>query len=139
MDPYKAPESDLIKDNFVQMPSKIKAVYSLIGFSFVVFLIEEFFYALVDLDSIWDLSNYIFIPIWGGLLYWVTSSIKNRKENPKKTFLALSVIIAVLSFLPSSDKSYYMYTSLIEAGCFLGAFFLLNHKDSEDWFESKSK
>lgn len=133
MNPYKSPESNLVSVKG-DCPNSILAVYYLITLSFVIFLIEELLYAAYSETGIYDLYNYIFIPIWTIILLWISSSIWKRKENPKYTFLVLAFIVSGMTIYDPLGP-YSMYTGLGEATCFLIIFFILNRKESKEWFE----
>ncbi|WP_020412338.1 hypothetical protein [Microbulbifer variabilis] len=130
MDPYKIPESDLSTDTKV-MPKTIYFAFGFIVLSFIIFLIEELTYA--SEEGPYDIYNYLFIPVWAGILYWVSSSIRTRSDNPKNTFLILALLVAGMSIYTPLEE-YSIYTDIGEAVCFLFVFLLLNAKESKEWF-----
>lgn len=133
MNPYKTPESNLehVKG---ELPNSILVVYYLIAVSFIIFLIEEFLDAAYSETGVYDLYNYIFIPIWIIFLFWFWHSIHKRKENPKYTFLLLAFVVSGMNIYDPLGP-YSMYAGLGEAACFFIIFFLLNRKTSKEWFE----
>ncbi|WP_413662653.1 hypothetical protein ACG1BZ_15745 [Microbulbifer sp. CNSA002] len=133
MNPYKAPESDIELEKLAT-PTSIKMVYLLIALSFLIFLIEEFIYVLSSETGIFDPFNYIFIPIWGAILLWVSGMIRKRTENPKSTFLILAIVVAGMSILTPLG-AYSLYTGIGEASCFLAVYYLLNKRAPERWFK----
>lgn len=133
MDPYKTPESNL-ECEAKEPPSKIFFVYASIALSFVIFLIEEMLYAMENAEGLLDITNFIFILIWAAIMLWIINSIRNRKENPKNTFLILAVIVFGMSVYDPLGQ-YSIYTGIAEALCFIVVFFLLNQKDLKEWFE----
>lgn len=133
MDPYRSPSSDLELSK-KKTPNSILAVYYLACISFIIFIVEELFYILESEDEINEPFNYIFIPIWAAILYWVTNLVRIRKENPKNTFLLLAIVVSSMSiFYPLG--AYSIYTGLGEGGCFLCIYYMLNGKTSKEWFE----
>lgn len=132
MDPYKVPESNLSVAS-KNMPKSISLCFGFIVLSFSIFLVEELFYAAGSEGGLFDFYNYLFVPIWGGVLYWVSASIWGRKQNPKGTFLLLAILVAGMSIY-SPLGEYSIYTGLGEAACFLVVYFALNSKESKEWF-----
>ena len=132
VNPYKAPESS-IGQEVQDTPRSIQLVYWLMVVSFFIFLIQELLYTAYSEVDIFGVYNYIFIPIWAVVMYFIFNSIRNRKQYPRMTFLILEIIVVVMSiFDPLSP--YDMYISFAEAFCFLIIFFLLNKKTSLEWF-----
>ena len=132
MDPYKAPESNSCLER-EDAPKSIKLVFSFIALSFLIFLLEEFVYAADSENGIFDIYNYYFVPIWGGILYWVSNKIREREENPKITFLILAILVSSVSIL-FPLREYSIYTGVGEGVCFLVVYFLLGTKSSKEWF-----
>lgn len=131
MDPYKTPESDLVASE--EMPKEIRYAYYCIGISFLIFFLEELIYAAYTDTGMLDLYNYIFIPIWAGILYWITQSIRSRGKNPKSTFLILALVVSGMAFYdPISHYSIYM--TFIESACFLLVYYFLDRPPSKAWF-----
>ena len=133
MNPYKPPESNL-ETVKVECPSSISTVYYLIVLSFFIFLIEELIYAIYSESGLHDLYNYIFIPFWAIILFWLTNPIRKRKNNPKYTFLLLAIVIFGMNIYAPLGP-YSMYTSSGEAVCFFIIFYLLNKNSSKEWFK----
>ncbi|GAA5441871.1 hypothetical protein Misp06_00032 [Microbulbifer sp. NBRC 101763] len=106
MDPYKIPESDLSTDTKV-MPKTIYFAFGFIVLSFMIFLIEELTYA--SEEGPYDIYNYLFIPVWAGILYWVSSSIRTRSDNPKNTFLILALLVAGMSIYTPLEGIFYIH------------------------------
>ena len=133
MNPYKTPESNLERVKG-ECPSSISTVYYLITLSFFIFLIEELIYATYSEIGIYDLYNYIFIPVWAIILFWLTNSIRKRKDNPKHTFLLLAFVIFGMNIYDPLGP-YSRYAATGEAACFFIIFYLLNKKASKEWFK----
>ncbi len=133
MNPYEAPESDL-ENKLVETPKNIFVVYFLIAVSFFVFLVEEIVSAVSEAEHISDFENYIFIPIWAGILFWITSWVRSRKNNPKYTFMILAVVVAGMSVFDPIGP-YSIYTGLVEATCFFWVYYMLSRKEFNNWFE----
>lgn len=133
MNPYKPPESNLepVKG---ECPSSISTVYYLIALSFFMFLMEELIYAIYSETGIYDLYNYIFIPVWAIILLWLINLIRKRKDNPKYTFLLLALVIFGMNIYDPLGP-YSMYAALGEAACFFIIFYLLNKNSSKEWFK----
>ena len=131
MDPYKTPESDLVASQ--EMPKEIRYAYYCIGISFLIFLMEELIYAAYTDTGMLDLYNYIFIPIWAGVLYWITQSIRSRGKNPKSTFLILALVVSGMVFYDPISH-YSIYVAFIESACFLLVYYFLDKPTSKAWF-----
>lgn len=132
MDPYKTPQSNAAPEPQAA-PGTIIVSYFVIGLSFIIFLVEEITYSVYVAENPFDAFNYLFIPLWAGVLYWVATSIKKREKNPRNTFLILAVVVAALSIL-SPVGEYSIYTGLAESVCFLVVYMLLSTKQSKSWF-----
>ncbi|MPV86519.1 hypothetical protein [Ostreibacterium oceani] len=134
MNPYKPPQSNTKPTN-LGTPSIIAKVYCLVGLSFIFFALDSLTCSTV-LDAGWrNPMNYLFIIIWGGILFWVMLSISKRRGNPKYTFLLLAfVVFAGAIVFPMG--CYSIYFGVGEAGCFLLAYYSLNKPSASAWFES---
>lgn len=132
MNPYEAPVAELEK-KLDKPPKYLSLVYFLIILSFVVFLIEELLFAILEAEELSAMENYVFIPIWGGILYWVTTALNMRKHNPKNTFLILAVIVTGMSIYDPLTQ-FSIYTGIAESTCFLGVYFILRKEEFVGWF-----
>jgi hypothetical protein len=134
MDPFKPPKSDLNLREVKPPTPSILVIYGLVVLSFILFLVEDLMYASASNGGLLDWKNYIFVPVWAVILFWVTGSIRKRKDNPKYTFLLLAILVFGLSFFDLQGP-YPNYFAIGEAACFLFVFVLLSRRETTAWFE----
>lgn len=132
MDPYKTPETNVEKE-VGEKPRDINIAHAIIALSFLIFLIGEIIYAATSETGLHDPYNYIFVPIWGVMLFLMGSLMKKSKNNPRYTFLALAIVFTGASIYDPAGP-YSLYVNFAESLCFLSVFLLLSKKELKGWF-----
>jgi len=133
MNPYSTPESEL-ENPRGPVPQKIRTVLLLIAISAIASLLNMYFYSkIVDGLPLTDPFNIGINVFWLCVLIWLAKGLVRDRENLKNVFLFLAIL---LGFFAVYDQQSFLtvFSSLVEAVCFIGSYFLLRSESLKSWF-----
>jgi hypothetical protein len=132
MNPYSPPEADLTIPTGPS-PLLIKLVVGILAFSLCMTWINAYFISYAYDETFFDPFTIGLNVLWSGIIIWLCHDLLRAKNNPKFTML---ILFGIVAFFTVDDPISALVVSIgiLEAGCYLICFFILNLKSVQPWF-----